>query len=85
MRQGRKKTNKQCRVRQILFDATYMRNLKCDADELICETNRLTDVENRLTDVENRLTDMENRLVANGEGGWGGKDREFGVSCFVAV
>ena len=55
-----------------------MRNLKCDADELICETNRLTDV-------ENRLTDMENRLVAKGEGGWGGKDREFGVSCFVAV
>ena len=48
MRQGRKKTNKQCRVRQILFDATYMRNLKCDADELICETNRLTDPENRL-------------------------------------
>ena len=36
------------RERQILYDITYMWNLKYDTDELICETNRLTDPENRL-------------------------------------
>ena len=38
MRQGRKKTNKQFGVRQILFDVANMWNLKYDADDLICET-----------------------------------------------
>ena len=37
------------RERQILYDITYMWNLKNSTNELIYETNRLTDFENKLT------------------------------------
>ena len=34
------------RERQILYDITYMQNIKYDTNELIYRTDRLTDMEN---------------------------------------
>ena len=53
------KQSKSERERQILYNITYMWNLKYDTNEHIYETE---------TDIGNRL------VVAKGEGGWGGKD-----------
>ena len=33
--------------RQILYDITYMWNLKNNTNDYICKTNRLTDIENK--------------------------------------
>ena len=47
------------RERQILYDITYMQNLKYDTNEVIFQTRRLIDIENTL-------------VVAKEEGGRGG-------------
>ena len=61
------KWSKSDRERQTQYDITYICYLKYDTWTYLRNRNRLTDIENRL-------------VVAKGEGGGGGMQREFGIS-----
>ena len=58
-RDSHTKRNKSEREQKMLYDITYMWNLKYGTNEPIYKTKRLTDIENRL-------------VVATGEGEGGG-------------
>ena len=59
-----------CGLLQILYDITYMWNLKYDTDEPVFETE---------TDSQTQRADM---WLSRGRGGRRGKDQEFGISRF---
>ena len=66
--------SKSDREREILYDITYMRNLKRN-------DNKWTYLQNR-----NRLTDLDNELMVTRGEGWGeGIVREFGIDMYTLL
>ena len=65
------KWSKPDREKQILYDITYMWNLKNNTNECICKTETDSDIENKL-------------VVTEGERG-GGTNWEFGINRYTLL